>query len=50
VSYNITQTDWELYAEAMRAIPVITKSSMQKEIDLMLLHYYMPGIYDHKHV
>lgn len=50
VGYNITQTDWELYAEAMKAIPIITKSSIQKEIDLMLLHYYMPGKYDHKHV
>ncbi len=48
--YNITQTDWDLYAEAINAIPTITKRALKHEIELMLLHYQMPGNYDHKHV
>lgn len=50
VAYNITQTDWELYAAAMAAIPIITKSSIKKEIDMMIIHYQMPGSRDHKHL
>lgn len=50
VAYNITQTDWELYADAMQAIPIITKSSINKEIDMMIIHYQMPGSRDHKHL
>lgn len=48
--YNITQTDWDLYAQAVSAIPVITKRAIQQEIDLILLHYNMRGNYDHQHV
>lgn len=48
--YNITQTDWELYAEAMASIPTIVRRSMKKEMDLMFLHYQMPGNRDHKHL
>jgi len=30
VSYNISKTDWELYAEAMHSVPKITKTRMRK--------------------
>ncbi len=48
--YNITQTDWQLYAEAINAIPTLAKRAIRQEIDMMLLHYQMPGNYDHNHV
>lgn len=50
VGYNITQTDWQLYAEAMKAIPIVTKASINREIDMMILHYQMPGHFDQKHL
>lgn len=49
VALNITQTDWNLYSEAMSALPIIQKGVIQKEIDLMIIHYQI-GKYDHKHV
>ncbi|BFM05902.1 hypothetical protein GCM10025791_21740 [Halioxenophilus aromaticivorans] len=48
-AFNITQTDWELYSKAMNALPSIQKKAIQKEIDLMIIHYQM-GKYDHQHV
>lgn len=48
-SYNIVQADWKLYSEAMRAIPLITKRLVEREIDTMYWHYQMPGNRDHKH-
>ncbi|WP_341937931.1 hypothetical protein [Marinimicrobium sp. C2-29] len=48
--YNITQTDWRLYTEAINAIPTLTKRAIRQEIDMMLVHYQMPGKYDHNHV
>jgi hypothetical protein len=48
-AFNITQTDWSLYTKAIAALPSIQKAAIQKEIDLMILHYQM-GNYDHKHV
>jgi hypothetical protein len=50
VGYNITTADWDLYAQALNALPVIAKNRVRQEIDLMLIHYQMPGNYDHKHV
>ena len=47
-SYNVTQTDWSLYAQSMKAVPVIVKSSVQKEIELMIIEYQMN--YNHKHL
>ena len=48
-AFNITQTDWDLYSEAMASLPIIQKRLIEKEIDLMILHYQM-GKYDYKHV
>lgn len=47
-AYNVTQTDWALYAQAMRAVPAITKSAIQKEIELMIVNYQLN--YNHKHL
>lgn len=38
-AFSISQTDWTLYARSMRAIPAITKRAMEKEVELMVLHY-----------
>lgn len=48
--YNISQTEWGLYARAMRNVPTITKRAIERDIKMMILHYEMPGNYDHKHV
>jgi len=48
-AFNITQTDWDLYSKAMAALPIIQKRLIEKEIDLMIVHYQM-GKYDDKHV
>lgn len=48
--YNITQTDWELYAEAMASIPTIVRQTIRKEIKQMFVHYQMPGNFDQKHL
>ena len=39
VLHNITQADWENYAKAIKAIPIITKRFINLEIDLMILKY-----------
>ena len=49
VGLNITQTDWELYSNAMSALPIIQKQVIKKEIEMMIIHYQM-GKYDHNHV
>ena len=41
VAYNISQTDWALYAEAMKSVPAITKRAIEKEVELMILDYKM---------
>ncbi len=48
-AFNVTQTDWKLYSRAMAALPAIQKRAIQKEIDLMIIHYQIKD-YDHKHV
>jgi hypothetical protein len=55
-SYNITQTDWILYSDAMNAVPIITKRSVEKEVESMIVHFqlhydrkqlkFWEGIYD----
>lgn len=55
-AYNITQTDWDMYARAMISVPVITRAAIQKEVQLMILDYqiannpqllqFWQGIYD----
>lgn len=47
--YNISQTEWALYAKAMRNVPTITKRAIERDIKMMVLQYEMPGRYDHKH-
>lgn len=37
--YQITQTDWEGYARAMRAVPLIAKVEIEKEGERMYLRY-----------
>lgn len=32
-SYNITQTDWVLYAQLMKAVPTIIKAAVRQEIE-----------------
>ncbi len=41
-SYNINQTDWVQYFEAMKSIPKITRKAIEKEIGFMVLHYMQP--------
>nr|WP_193988806.1 hypothetical protein [Lelliottia steviae] len=40
-AYNITQTDWSLYAKSMKAVPIITRRSIEKDVEFMILHYQM---------
>lgn len=46
-AYNISQTDWMAWANAMQALPKITRRAIEKEAELMLAHYQLN--YDHKH-
>lgn len=48
--YNISQAEWALYARAMSNVPAITKRAIERDIKMMILHYEMPGNYDHKHI
>ena len=48
-AFNIKQTDWELYAKSMNSLPTIQRAVINKDIDLMILHYHL-NTYDHKHV
>ena len=38
-SYHITQTDWSIYAQSMKSVPAITKRAIEKEVELMIMHY-----------
>lgn len=40
-SYNITQTDWILYARSMKSVPAITKRAIEKEVKLMIIDYQL---------
>lgn len=46
---NITNTDFNLFAEAIGSLDTIEKAVIEKEIDLMIVSYQL-GQYDHKHV
>lgn len=39
VAYNITQTDWSLYAQAMRSVPKVTEEAVKKVYARMIIHY-----------
>ena len=45
-AYNITQTDWILYSDAMNAVPIITKRSVEQEVEGMIVHFQLH--YDRK--
>lgn len=47
-TFNIYQTDWSLFATAVRSIPDITARAIQKDINRMVLHYKMP--HNEKHL
>lgn len=47
-AFNITQTDWTLYASAMKSVPIITRRAIEKEVEYMLIHYQQH--YDSKHL
>ena len=47
-SYNVTQTDWVLYTQAMKAVPVIIKTAVRQEIEQMVVNYQLN--YNHKHL
>jgi hypothetical protein len=49
-SFNILQTDWELYFKAMQAVPVITRHAIEKEVEYMIIHYQYNDSYDEKHL
>jgi len=44
--YNITQTDWELYANAVKSTSIITDAIIKRHMQFAYLHYQMP--YNHK--
>lgn len=41
VAWNISQTDWQLYAQAMRSIPDITRNAIRNDAQQMQLTYNM---------
>jgi hypothetical protein len=45
-TYNISQTDWGLYAQSIKSIPSITRKSMLIEMEVMITYYQLH--YDHK--
>jgi hypothetical protein len=47
-AYNISHTDWVLYANAMKAVPVITRRAIEKDVEQMIVHYKIN--YDRKHL
>ena len=47
-AYNISQTDWISWATTLQKLPSITRRAIEKEAELMLLHYELN--YDRKHV
>ncbi|TRX73773.1 hypothetical protein [Pseudomonas mangiferae] len=40
-AYNVTQTDWVLYIQAMRAVPNVTRRAIEKEVELMIFTYQL---------
>lgn len=47
-AYNISQTDWIAWATTLQKLPAITRRVIEKEAELMLLHYELN--YDRQHV
>ena len=47
-AYNISQTDWGLYAQSMRAIPSLTKGGVRQIMHEMILYYQFN--YDNNHL
>jgi hypothetical protein len=47
-SFNITQTDWELFANAVKSTQIITNAVIHREMQFAYLHYQYPGSYDYK--
>jgi len=45
-TYNISQTDWSLYANSIRTIPSITRKAMLSEMEAMITYYQLH--YDYK--
>ncbi len=45
---NITQTEWGLFAEAMKSIPAITNRAIQKDVEDMIIYYNLN--YNSKHL
>ncbi|MBX2807895.1 MAG: hypothetical protein KTR20_04615 [Cellvibrionaceae bacterium] len=48
-AFNITQTDWDLYAQTMESLPRTQKALILKEVKYMIAHYQLNG-YDRKHI
>jgi len=46
--YNITQTDWELLAKALKSTQIITDAVIRREMQFAYLHYQYPDSYDYK--
>jgi len=40
-AYNISQTDWGVYAESLIAVPDITKSYIRKDMERMIIYYQL---------
>lgn len=47
-AYNISQTDWIAWATTLQKLPAITRRVIEKEAELMLLHYELH--YDRQHL
>lgn len=47
-AYNISQTDWIAWATTIQKLPSITRRVIEKETELMLLHYELN--YDRQHI
>lgn len=47
-AYNISQTDWISWVTTLQKLPSITRRVIEKEAELMLLHYELN--YDRQHV
>ena len=47
-AFNITQTDWKLFAEAVKSTQIITDAAIKREMQFAYLHYQYPDTYDYK--
>ena len=45
---NITQTDWEMYSNAVYSSPGIVRKAIEKEAAMAVMHYQL--FYDYKHL